>query len=142
MAHPITTHDEEQKYTMHLFQSRFVIVYSRKRGVCVFLKQTSELTPKERKKKFYHEHVSEARMTDIMTDSSNIDREQINVGKTRNQRIGCDLLIWFPHSLVWIEEYGWGRDHARGRQERVSSLQNVQCMSKVMIRIRRSVNLT
>jgi len=86
----------------------------------------------------YHEIVREPRMTNIMTDRSNIEGEDIVNGKARQQSLRF-CLVRPPHSVVTLEEDLNRRHHPGRAQVVVRRLQHIQSVMKVVIGILLSV---
>lgn len=74
-------------------------------------------------------------MTHVMTNSRNVDSEEVVIREAGNQGIIILGLVWLPRAIVSFQKYGHRGDHVRRAQERLRSLQDVQGMPKVVIGI-------
>jgi hypothetical protein len=90
----------------------------------------------------HHENIREPWMPNVMTDSSDINREQVDLGKTGYQSVPSPNFIRPPHPIVRIAQNRDRRDHPSRAQKRVRSLQDVECVLEIVIRVVGSVYLT
>lgn len=79
----------------------------------------------------YHEGVSEAWMPNIVSDSSDIERDEILVGQTGDERI-ARMLISFPCTAVLKEDSDWG-DKTRAEKEEIDGLEYIESVLEIMV---------
>ena len=79
----------------------------------------------------YHERVREAWVSDIVTNRSDIEREEVLVCQTRHEWIAL-VPVSFPSPTI-LEQYGDRGNHPGTVQEEIHGLENIQRMLEIVI---------